>query len=52
MQGGLATAAVVGRTIINIVTRALRNHILGPGEDGRHGERVSLVIQDRFTGWL
>ena len=26
--------------------------IMGHGEDGRHGERVSLIIQDRYSGWL
>ena len=25
---------------------------MGHGEDGRQGQRVSLVIQDRYSGWL
>ena len=25
---------------------------MGQGEDGRHGQKVALIIQDRFTGWL
>ena len=26
--------------------------IMGQREDGRQGQRVSLIIQDRFSGWL
>ena len=26
--------------------------IMGQGEDGRWGQRVSLILQDRFSGWL
>ena len=25
---------------------------MGLGEDGRNGQKVALVIQDRFSGWL